>query len=98
MHSFSKFFVFFLHVFLWFNGVAEAVKGAPDLKTRHKATGKLGIELDYELAKAGAEDMIAGKPASRGKMQNRLIFMSHHKKVPKLKDDELVQIAMDAYL
>ncbi|KAF9738841.1 hypothetical protein PMIN06_012520 [Paraphaeosphaeria minitans] len=98
MRSFHKLVVLFFHIFLWFNNVAEADKGKPNLDKYHPGSGRLGVELDYELAKAGAEDMIAGKPASKGKMQSRLIFISHLTGVGRVEDDELAQIAMDGYL
>jgi hypothetical protein len=60
-------------------------------------THKTGVELDYGLAKAGAEHMIARKPASKGNMQNRLVFMSHFKVPGKLDDIKLVKLVMEGY-
>jgi hypothetical protein len=100
MHSFRQLFTLFFHILLCFNNFAEAAKGAPELAKQHKAPNKheTGVELDYGLAKAGAEDMIAGKPASKGNMQNRLVFMSHHKLPGKLDDVKLVKLAMEGYM
>lgn len=99
MGTTNRFLPLLLHILLWFQPLAEAAKGAPDLATYHRPTSpRVGVELDYELAKAGAEDMIAGKPVSKGKMQQRLIFMSHYDVPGKIEDVELVKIAMDGYM
>lgn len=79
--------------------MAEAAKGAPDLAKEHHPVGsKTGVELDYMLAKAGAETLIPGKPESTGKLQNRLIFMAHYDVPGKIEDVQLVKIAMDGYM
>ncbi|KAF1975582.1 hypothetical protein BU23DRAFT_503543 [Bimuria novae-zelandiae CBS 107.79] len=100
MRSFNQFINLLFHILLWFHGFADAAtKGAPNLKAYKAPVGdKVGVELDYALAKAGAENMIAGKPVSKGKMQNRLIFMAHYTVPGRLTDPQLVQIAMDGYM
>ena len=99
MRSSNRLLPLFLHILLWFQTAVEAVKGVPDLvEYRKPISPKVGVELDYQLAKAGADTMIAGKPVSKGKMQQRLIFMSHYDVPGTIPDVELVKIAMDGYM
>jgi hypothetical protein len=68
------------YILLWFSNLADAAgtKNNPDFPTYHAPTGsKVGVELDWQLAQAGNEAAIGGKPASAGRLQDRLVFMAH---------------------
>jgi hypothetical protein len=89
------------YILLWFSNLTNAVgtKNNPEFPTYHAPTGsKVGVELDWQLAKAGSEATITGKPASTGKLQDRLVFMAHWTVPRTLTDVQLVQICMDGFL
>ncbi|KAF2447576.1 hypothetical protein P171DRAFT_227678 [Karstenula rhodostoma CBS 690.94] len=104
MRSFKQIIPFLIfHILLWFSNLTGAVpagtKNNPEFPTYHKNTGsKVGVELDWQLAKAGPEDVLPGKPAAAPKLGPRLVFMAHWT-VPAntISDVQLAQICIDGY-
>lgn len=104
MRSFQQILPFLLfHILLWFSNLTGAApagtKNKPEFPTYHKNVGsKVGVELDWQLAAAGPEDVIPGKPSATPKLSTRLVFLAHWK-VPAnaITDVQLAQICIDGY-
>jgi hypothetical protein len=104
MRSFQQILPFlFIHILLWFGNLTGAApagtKNNPEFPTHHPNTGsKVGVELDYQLARAGPEDVIPGKPSASPKLGPRLVFMAHWT-VPAntISEVQLAQICIDGF-
>lgn len=93
----------FLHILLWYSHLTGAVpagtKNNPEFPTYHHNVGsKVGVELDWQLARAGPGEALPGKPSVVRKLRPRLVFMAHWK-VPAntITDIQLAQICIDGF-
>lgn len=104
MRSFQKIIPFlFFYILLWFSNLTGAVptgtKNQPAVSVRKPlVNGRVGVELDQQLALLAAEAPVNGNPNIETDLESRLVWMAYWRVPTKLEDMQLVQIAMDGFM